>query len=76
MWGIILILLGLISFLTGYFFLGKVQGQNDCKEKPESTEINYKGGVAGVFLGILFVIIGFVIQMMTTRPTEYSDGSN
>ncbi len=75
MWGIILILLGLISFFTGYFFLGKAQGQNDCTEKPASTDNNYKGGIAGIVIGIFFILIGCILRMMG-RPVEYSDGSN
>lgn len=73
MWGIILIILGLISFFTGYFFLGKAQGQNDCKEKPESTDSNYKGGVAAVVIGILFIIIGFIMRMMLNKPDDDSN---
>lgn len=76
MWGYILIILGLISFFIGDFFLGKVQGQNDCKEKPETTENNYKGGIAGVVLGIIFILIGCIVRSMPARQPEYSDGSN
>jgi hypothetical protein len=78
MWGIILIIIGLISFFTGYFFLGKAHGQNDCKDKPESTDINYKGGIAGVVIGVFFILIGIVVRMMmmTSNSVQYSDGSN
>ncbi len=75
--GVLLILSGLISFLTGYFFLGKVQGQNDCSTKPESTDSNYKGGIAGVVIGIIFLSIGIVLfygsKQTNSIVSSYSD---
>lgn len=76
MWGVILIILGLVSFFTGYFFLGKGTGQKDCKEKPESTDANWGGGIAGVVIGIIFILVGIIVRAMSNKRVEGSDSSN
>jgi uncharacterized membrane protein len=68
-------ILGLVSFLIGYFFLGKVQGQNECAEKPASTTINYNGGIAGVVIGVIFIVVGVFIGMATAQPVQYSSSN-
>lgn len=65
MWGNILILVGIITFLTGYYFKGKADGQTECGVgKPDNHETVNNGGIAGIALGIIFVFIGGIMNMM------------
>jgi uncharacterized membrane protein len=61
------IIIGIVIFLTGYWFLGKSSGQNDCKDKPENTNSNYGGGIAGIVIGIILMIAGLIMNMMANR---------
>lgn len=67
----ILISIGLISFCVGYFFLAKSQGENECiTPKIEMTEnLNYTGGIAGVVIGLVFFIIGFILNSTGATKT-------
>lgn len=56
------IIAGIIIFLVGHWFLGKSYGQNECNEKPQSTNVNYGGGIAGIVIGIILMITGLVIN--------------
>lgn len=60
--GVILITVGVAILFVGYFFLAKSDGQKDCKEKPESTNANFGGGIAGVVLGVVTIIVGFILH--------------
>lgn len=55
-----LISLGFIVFLVGYFFLAQSQGEAACNSKDQDA--HYKGGIAGVVIGIIFMIIGFILK--------------
>jgi hypothetical protein len=61
MLGYIFMILGVISFLSGNFFLGKFQGQNECNEKKDNGN-NYKGGIAGIFMGCILSHQPFTIS--------------
>jgi len=58
------IVAGIIIFLVGYWFLGKSVGQNECKDKSESTRSNYGGGIAGIVIGIILMIVGLVLNFI------------
>ena len=64
MWGNILISVGLIVFLVGYWFLPLSYGEKECNPVPASQERNFGGGIAGVVIGLLLLIIGFVMNFM------------
>ncbi|NDG28887.1 hypothetical protein EB118_02135 [bacterium] len=65
MWGNILILVGVITFLAGYYFKGKADGQNDCGVgKPKDHDTTDLLGISGIAIGIILVIIGGVMKMM------------
>uniref|UniRef100_A0A6C0E0W5 Uncharacterized protein n=1 Tax=viral metagenome TaxID=1070528 RepID=A0A6C0E0W5_9ZZZZ len=59
-----LFLVGLVVFLTGYFFLGKSQAEAECKEPNREyfSNPNFTGGFAGVAIGVIFIIFGFALQ--------------
>jgi putative Mn2+ efflux pump MntP len=73
------IVTGIIIFLVGYWFLGKSVGQNECKDKSESTRSNYGGGIAGIVIGIILMIVGLVLNFMPPKEVplqvEYADTS-
>lgn len=73
------IVVGIIIFLVGYWFLGKSTGQNECKDKLESTSLNYGGGIAGIVIGIILMIVGLVLNFMPQKEVssqvEYADTS-
>jgi amino acid transporter len=58
--GTFVILLGLISFFVGYFFLGKSKGQEECNK--QSANINYIGGLAGIIIGVIFMFVGLIVN--------------
>lgn len=69
--GTLTIVIGIIVFLIGYWFLGKSSGQNDCKDKPENINSNYGGGIAGIVIGLILMITGLVINMSKgAQPTS------
>ena len=57
--GYLIVTVGLIVFLVGYWFLALSNGQKQC-----TNEINYStnmgGGIAGVVIGIIIMILGIV----------------
>jgi uncharacterized membrane protein len=63
--GPLLIILGIISFFTGYFYVAKAQGQNDCTPKPDVAKTNRIGGIFGIVIGILFFIAAFMYKAKT-----------
>jgi putative Mn2+ efflux pump MntP len=70
------IIAGIIIFLIGYWFLGKSYGQTDCKDIPDTTNVNYGGGMAGIFIGIILMITGLVINFSTTTTTSTLDSTS
>jgi hypothetical protein len=71
----IILSVGIIVFLVGFFFLGKAQGQSDCANRPDTEGANRSGGWVGLTIGIIFTIIAIVmkfrnagISVNTNRP--------
>jgi amino acid transporter len=54
---IAIIIVGLITFLIGYWFLGKSSGEKECNP-PVSSSGNTVGGWIGILLGLIIMIIG------------------
>lgn len=67
--GTLTITIGIIIFLVGYWFTGKSSGQKECKEKPENTDLNYGGGIAGIVIGLILMIAGLFINLSSATPT-------
>lgn len=60
----IVIILGVATFLAGYWFLGKNSGMEECQDKFKITSIfddTYKGGVITVSIGIVLMLGGLVM---------------
>lgn len=60
----ILLLFGMTIFLTGYFFVAKSHGDQECappKHKTFYDNINYTGGIAGIVIGLMFILVGTVL---------------
>lgn len=79
------ILLGTIVTLIGFWFIAKSDGQNTCKDKPESAGANYVGGIVGVVIGILIIVISLflrtsvgqsVAEKLATRASSITAPSN
>lgn len=67
---ITLVVLGMIVFLIGYWFLGKSTGEKECPTPIESYGINHGGGIAGLVLGIILMLIGIVYTFPITTNNE------
>jgi ABC-type Fe3+ transport system permease subunit len=59
-----LFLLGFIIFLVGYWFTSRAQAEAECNDPriEAHRNPNYIGGVAGIVIGIVFVIVGLVLR--------------
>lgn len=58
-----MITVGIVIFLVGYWFLGKSQGEESCTPPNDKAKHNKGGGIAGIVIGIIFVIVGFIINL-------------
>jgi uncharacterized membrane protein len=65
--GTSIIVAGILIFLIGHWFLAKSYGQNDCKDKPVTTNANYAGGITGIIIGIILMISGLVMNFSKTN---------
>ena len=67
----ILIILGLVIFMVGYYYIAKSVGQSECsrdkKEIEGSQSANYIGGIVGVVIAVILVIIGFILNSQTAK---------
>jgi multisubunit Na+/H+ antiporter MnhB subunit len=60
--GGLLITLGLVVFLIGYWFLSLSKGQQQCTDPAVTDYVsrNFGGGIAGIVIGLILMIIGIV----------------
>jgi ABC-type Fe3+ transport system permease subunit len=65
---IVLFLIGFITFLVGYWFTSRAQAEAECNDpKIEAhRNPNYIGGIAGIVIGVVFVIVGLVLRSSDT----------
>lgn len=66
--GTSIIILGFVIFLIGYWFLGKSSGEQECPTPIKSA--NYGGGIAGIVIGIIFMISGSFMNLIDFDPTQ------
>jgi len=75
--GTSLITVGIVIFLVGYWFIGRSQGEEQCKPPIESA--NKAGGIAGVVFGLIFMIVGLYFNLRDSSSQgaspEYSQES-
>lgn len=73
------IILGIVLFLIGYWYLGKSTGQSECERKPDGTTMNYGSGIAGMVIGIILMVTGLVMNLTNssgvsnTPPVVYDE---
>ncbi len=65
------VLLGIIVFLIGYWYLSKSTGQDECQSVPDSRSRNFVGGLSGLFIGIIIMVIGFFLNIISSMKTQY-----
>jgi hypothetical protein len=66
--GTSLIIVGIVIFLVGYWFLGRSQGEEQCKPPIESA--NKGGGIAGIVIGLIFMLAGLVVNFREANPEQ------
>lgn len=59
--GTSLIVVGIVIFLVGYWFIGRSQGEEQCKPPIESA--NRAGGIAGTVIGLLVMVVGLYFNL-------------
>jgi hypothetical protein len=72
--GNLLLVVGIAVFLTGYWFMGKSQGEYECTPPAGKAEINKGGGIAGLVLGSVLILFGMFINF-TSPPTSFAPSS-
>lgn len=63
-----LITLGITVFLIGYWFLGKSKGEESCTPPLDTSGVNRGGGIAGIVIGLIFMLVGFIINL--SQPAD------
>lgn len=63
---IVLIILGLSIFLTGYWYLAKSSGERECTTPIASSSLNFILGWINLLLGIIIVFIAYYLIKTTT----------
>lgn len=66
--GVSLIVVGIAIFLTGYWFTGRSQGEEQCTPPLETA--NKAGGIAGIVIGLIFMIAGLVVNFSQENSEE------
>jgi hypothetical protein len=64
----LVIILGIFTFLAGYWFLGKNSGLQECNEENSILSDTYKGGSLATSIGLLMMIGGLI--MFYVRSSE------
>ena len=67
--GYVLIFVGLVIFLVGYWFLAESQVECNDPAFISKAPTNKGGGIAGVVIGIVVIILGIVFGH-STEPME------
>lgn len=70
--GYLLIFVGLIVLLTGYWFLGQSSGEEKCicnTELIATSNKNKIGGSIGISVGIIIMLLGVIFGSSST-PDE------
>jgi len=65
---------GAFLLLVGLYFWSKSQGQEECKDKPDSTGMNKWIGILSAIFGIALVLAGYIMNSYQPPPeyTEYA----
>lgn len=72
--GNIMVSLGLVVFLIGYWFLALSNGQKQCGDSAivSKSSTNMGGGIAGIVIGLIIMILGIVFghSVPVEAPSE------
>lgn len=70
--GYIMVTLGLIVFLIGYWFLALSNGQKQCGDSTiaSNSSMNMGGGIAGIVIGLIIMILGIILGNSGEIPVE------
>lgn len=72
--GNIMVSLGLVVFLIGYWFLALSKGQKQCGDSAivSKSSTNMGGGIAGIVIGLIIMILGIVFghSVPVEAPSE------
>jgi ABC-type phosphate transport system permease subunit len=74
--GNLLLFIGIAVFLTGYWFMGKSQGEFECNPPAGKAETNKGGGIAGLVIGSVFMLFGMFVNFTTPAampPMGYAE---
>ena len=66
--GTSLIVVGIIIFLVGYWFVGRSQGEEQCNPRIETA--NKAGGIAGIVIGLIFMLAGLFVNLREANPEQ------
>ena len=66
--GYVLVVIGLIVFLIGYWFLAESQ-----VETTDVASTHKAGGIAGIVIGIIVMILGIVFGHSSEPPIESTE---
>lgn len=67
--GYLIVTVGLIVFLIGYWFLALSNGQKQCTNETNS-QTNMGGGIAGVVIGIIIMLLGIIFGNSGQIPSD------
>ena len=70
--GYVLIFVGLVIFLVGYWFLAESQVECNDPAFLSKASTNRAGGIAGIVIGLVVMILGIVFGH-STEPIEVSE---
>jgi len=57
----LVIILGISTFLAGYWFLGKSSGLQECDQETSILSDTYKGGSVAASIGVLLMLGGLIM---------------
>lgn len=63
----LVLILGISIFLTGYWFLGKNTGLQECNQDTSILSDTYKGGALATSIGLLFIVGGLLMFYRNSR---------
>jgi len=69
MWGSILLFIGIIVFLVGYWFLPLSYGEKECSPIPDGQSLHWNGGLAAIVIGLILIITGAIMNLMQKPKT-------
>lgn len=72
--GYLMVTVGLVVFLIGYWFLALSNGQKQCSDSTiaSNSSFNMGGGIAGIAIGLIIMILGIIFGNSSPIDAEVS----